>query len=162
MTKRMTTDEISRLRTEGEPAVEILADLVEKLGYKGRQLQFRNGAYVDSLTDFLADNPGCMEAIYTWISDNASCWPDALTEKPEELVSYEVEYDLGYSGGEYSKVGETVVVLAANDDGVEAAFKKKTGHDPVHIVHFSFGEPPDLDEVREVLKDIRPPEGDER
>jgi hypothetical protein len=35
-----------------------------------KQLQLPNGAFVSSLTEFLDDNPGCIEAITDWINEN--------------------------------------------------------------------------------------------
>jgi hypothetical protein len=50
----------------------------------------------------------------------------------------EVEYDLEYSGGNYSDVGDFAMIPVELVDklGVEAAFEKHTGHDRVHIIHY--------------------------
>lgn len=37
-----------------------------------KQLQFNNGAYVSSITDFMEDNPGVVEVMVDWIKDNYS------------------------------------------------------------------------------------------
>ena len=51
-----------------------------------------------------------------------------------------VEYDLEFFGGDYSGVGSFAYVPLADightPDAVEAAFKKLTGHNPVHIIHY--------------------------
>jgi hypothetical protein len=51
-----------------------------------------------------------------------------------------VEYDLEFAGGNYDKVGRFyyVPVAAANAAGsVEEAFKRLSGYDPMHIIHYS-------------------------
>lgn len=81
---KLTVESIQSLPTEGPRAVEALAKLCEKLGYKGNQLLLPNGAAVTSITDFMEDNPGAVEALLTWIADNAeACWPDAVSEDGE-------------------------------------------------------------------------------
>ena len=50
-----------------ESGVRNLETLVKDLGYKGD-----NYAYGDPISSFLADNPGCMEGIIEWITDNLS------------------------------------------------------------------------------------------
>jgi hypothetical protein len=42
----------------------------EKLGYKGNQLLFDNGAALTTLSDFIDDNPGVLEVIVDWMEDN--------------------------------------------------------------------------------------------
>ena len=56
---------VSRKTLENTPVrdSETLAALCEKLGYQGMQLQYNNGAFVTSITEFLDDNPGAIEAI---------------------------------------------------------------------------------------------------
>lgn len=51
---------------------EDLCKLAEDLGYGGfpHQLQNNNGAYVSSLTNFLNDNPGAIEALVEWALEN--------------------------------------------------------------------------------------------
>jgi hypothetical protein len=83
--KKLTQLDLVQMPTEGSQAVENFAKICEKLGYKGRQLLFSNGAAVTSITDFLEDNPGCLETMYTWIAENSHCWPDAIeAEKDDE------------------------------------------------------------------------------
>lgn len=70
MTKNITAKEISSLPTEGSRAIASFAALCERIGYKGNQLTLNNGSHVTSITDFLEDNPGCVEVIFDWITDN--------------------------------------------------------------------------------------------
>ena len=52
----------------------------------------------------------------------------------------EVEYDLGYYGGEYKDVGKFVKIPTTLIDSlgsVEAAFISFTGYASWHIVHYS-------------------------
>lgn len=53
---------------------EGLAALCEKLGYGKdiKQLQFNSGAYVSSITDFLDDNPGAIEALVEFMMQHHS------------------------------------------------------------------------------------------
>ena len=59
------TDFLKMHRFEGETGVRNLEVLVKDLGYKGDCY-----AYGDPISSFLADNPGCIEAIIEWITDN--------------------------------------------------------------------------------------------
>lgn len=70
-------------RFEGEAGVENLAYLIQRLSGPPaiRQLQFRNGCHVTSITEFLADNPGCVEAMLDWIQDNYS---ECNDQEPDE------------------------------------------------------------------------------
>jgi len=52
----------------------------------------------------------------------------------------QVEYDKDFWGGDYSKVGTFSYVKVSEIErlgSVEAAFRSKTGSDPVHIIHYS-------------------------
>lgn len=58
-----------------------------------------------------------------------------------------VEYDLAYAGGNYSGVGEYAYIpweeidTHGNGEGaLRLAFRAVTGHDPIHIVHYTFDE----------------------
>lgn len=57
-----------------------------------------------------------------------------------------VEFDLNYSGGEYSGVGATVLIPVSNlaldekDWNVEAAFEKQTGYSRIHIIHYTLDD----------------------
>jgi len=61
-----------------------------------------------------------------------------------------VEYDLRYSGGDYQKVGDFAYIPLniidavrgnlTDDERLKAAFRATTGHDPIHIVHYTFDE----------------------
>lgn len=55
---------------------------------------------------------------------------------------FQVEYDLEYSGGNYSSVGQFALVPEplAETLGMNEAFRQSTGYDPVHIVHYSESE----------------------
>ena len=52
-----------------------------------------------------------------------------------------VEYDLNFFGGDYNGVGQFAYVpledIGHTPDAVEAAFEKLTGHDRVHIIHYT-------------------------
>jgi hypothetical protein len=57
------------------------------------------------------------------------------------------EYDLNYRGGDYRGVGAFVYVPLAvvesfehDPDADRKAFYRHTGHDPIHIVHYSLDE----------------------
>jgi len=71
-----------------------------------------------------------------------------------------VEYDLDFTGGDYSDVGNfafvplSVVDRHAGD--VEAAFKAHTGIDPIHIVNHNLDEV--YDENGRILEDWEPEE----
>jgi hypothetical protein len=58
---------------------------------------------------------------------------------------FAVEYDLSYFGGDYHGCGEDVFLPAEGltDENLPERFREKTGHDPVHIVHYCFDEPVD-------------------
>lgn len=54
--------------------VKHLTKVVEAIGYKS--------TYGDSLAEFFEDNPGAIEAVYEWISNqNSSEWRDAVVSK---------------------------------------------------------------------------------
>lgn len=57
----------------------------------------------------------------------------------EDGKYFQVEYDLNYTGGDYSNVGAFAFVLVSLVDevGMDTAFKQTTGFDPIHIVHWS-------------------------
>lgn len=68
-------------------------------------------------------------------------------DEPEGHVK--VEYDLQFTGGEYAGVGQmayiplSVIGEAEDMDGDERlkwAFEKVTGHNPVHIIHYTYDE----------------------
>ena len=48
-----------------------------------KQLQFRNGAWVTSITEFLDDNPGAIEAITNWINENYPILEEDESEEDE-------------------------------------------------------------------------------
>jgi len=59
-----------------------------------------------------------------------------------------VEYDLAYYGGDYSGVGQFVLIpegLTFAFSGVEEAFEKVTGYNRRHMVHYSTDERFDAD-----------------
>lgn len=53
---------------------EQLCAVVEKLGYKGTQLTFPNGANLSSLAEFFNDNPGAIEGVMNFIVDNSDAY----------------------------------------------------------------------------------------
>jgi len=65
-----TRGEIEGLWTEGARAVEDMAELAERLDYRGKQLMLPNRAHLTSITTMMEDNPGLVEAMYDWIADN--------------------------------------------------------------------------------------------
>lgn len=75
---------------------EGLAALCEKLGYGKdiKQLQFNNGVYVSSITDFLDDNPGAIEALVEFMMDHhaseseeCQCCGEECNEEGECITS---------------------------------------------------------------------------
>ena len=64
---------------EGERGVQRLEEVVTDLGYKEDGFK-----YGDPISSFLADNPGCIDAIIDWIIDN-------LTE--EQIVNLHTHTD---------------------------------------------------------------------
>jgi len=58
-----------------------------------------------------------------------------------------VEYDLKYHGGDYHGCGEEALLPleGLDDDNLPEVFRELTGHDPVHIVHYTFDEPVDAE-----------------
>ena len=72
--------EQERLRLEGSQAIKSLAKIARRLGYRD---EFHNGQFqggcIGDFYEFLADNPGCVEAIVGWIQDQDSEeWADGL------------------------------------------------------------------------------------
>ncbi len=65
-----TRGEIEDLWTEGARAIEDMAELAERLDYRGKQLMLPNRTYLTSITTMMEDNPGLVEAMYAWIADN--------------------------------------------------------------------------------------------
>jgi hypothetical protein len=53
-----------------------------------------------------------------------------------------VEYDVEYSGGNYSNGGDIALipVKLVDEVGMKEAFKRTTGYDPCHIIHYSEDE----------------------
>ncbi len=56
-----------------------------------------------------------------------------------------VEYDLDYWGGDYDGLGEEALlpIDGLTDDNLKERFQKQTGHDPTHVIHYTFDEPVD-------------------
>jgi len=64
-------------------------------------------------------------------------------EPEEDTPCVQVEYDLAYSGGDYSGVGRFAYIpedIVDIHGSVEEAFKLYLDMDPVHIVHYSLDE----------------------
>jgi len=78
---------IENLRTEGSNGVKDLCGLALHLGSRDpfRQLQNDDGSCVGDLMCFLEDNPGCIGAIYDWISENYEAESDDSNESDEDL-----------------------------------------------------------------------------
>lgn len=56
---------------------------------------------------------------------------------------YTVEWDLSYTGGDYSNVGDFVVIEADEGETVEKAFERITGRNRMHIIHYEDKEAED-------------------
>ena len=68
---------------------------------------------------------------------------EAAADDYSDQPHLQVEYDLAYCGGDYGNSGDFAYIPVALVDrcgSVEQAFLKYTGHDPVHIVHYSEDE----------------------
>jgi hypothetical protein len=61
-----------------------------------------------------------------------------------------VEYDLDYFGGDYSGLGEEALlsIEGLTDENLKERFREQTGHDPAHIIHYSFDEAVDANGER--------------
>ena len=76
-----------------------------------------------------------------YLNDRAG--EEAATDDYSDQPHLQVEYDLTYVGGDYSKTGDFAyipVALVERCGSVEQAFRNYTGHDSVHIVHYSEDE----------------------
>jgi hypothetical protein len=82
-------------RNEGRQGVENLCRLVNAMGYQDSMHfgQFAHNGAIGDLVEFLEDNPGCIEAIKSWIcKQNIQEWHDNLeSECPARKVAD--EYD---------------------------------------------------------------------
>ena len=58
---------------------------------------------------------------------------------------FEVEFDLEYTGGDYSGVGDTVLIPVCNEDDIEESFEKQTGHSRIHVIYYTLDEVYDED-----------------
>jgi len=102
-----------------------------------RQTQEEQGWTDETLLDVVLDyisNQDSNDAFQDYLSGRCAEEEDLCT--PEEVPT-QVEYDLKYSGGDYSSVGEIIIVQVRSNETVEEAFKRETGHDPVHIIHYT-------------------------
>lgn len=54
----------------------------------------------------------------------------------------QVEWDRSYWGGDYSGVGRFAYLPfnGLTDENLPERFREVTGHDPVHIIHYTFDE----------------------
>lgn len=54
------------------------------------------------------------------------------------MITYRIEYDLDYIGGNYSSVGEFYTIMIGEDCQIPIpdVFEYLTGIDSVHIVHY--------------------------
>lgn len=59
-----------------------------------------------------------------------------------EVRYFRFEFDLGYTGGNYSDVGDFAYVPESmvNELGEKGAFTATTGHDAIHIIHWIVDE----------------------
>ena len=84
----------------------------------------------EEMTRFMDE--GDISSLYEEMAEFDGCrHPENYTSVP-----YEVEYDLNYTGGSYSGVGQFVTVMSPTNGHEAPLFKKQTGIDPAHIVHF--------------------------
>lgn len=84
----------------------------------------------EELTNFLEE--GDVSSLYEEMAEmDAIKHPDKYCHIP-----YEVEYDLNYTGGNYSSVGRFVTVSSPAMGLVPKLFKQQTGIDPIHIIHY--------------------------
>lgn len=114
---------IQDLCTEGSSAISDLCQLSEKLGYRDRysHITLRDGSNLYSFINFLEDNPGAVESIYSWIEDNYSDELDSdLEEKVENIFSdSESTYDIrdSYSGrGMFGKKSKFAITTDADPE----------------------------------------------
>ena len=54
----------------------------------------------------------------------------------------QVEFDRSYTGGDYDKVGEFLLLEeeGLTDENLPERFEAKTGLGPEHIIHYTFDE----------------------
>lgn len=75
---------------EGSTGVASLCKLVKVMGYTNYQ-QYGNigrGANVSDLAEFLSDNPGAIEALMEWISNqNVAEWKESIKQHIQEMKS---------------------------------------------------------------------------
>lgn len=59
-----------------------------------------------------------------------------------KLLCVRFEYDMNYTGGNYSGVGQFayVPIILCKDGNYEEAFRQYTGIDPIHIINYSTDE----------------------
>lgn len=74
--------------TEGERGIKSLAKIVRDLGYKDSMHYggYDNGSCVGDLLNFLADNPGVIQAMHDWIRENMGSVDDEWTENLKECI----------------------------------------------------------------------------
>jgi hypothetical protein len=112
-----------RISYQGVSTYLIDADSEEKAAELARE-RYRRGGPEDATGSEYEDIVGVVVGLV----------PPAGLPVPGRM--YLVEYDETYSGGDYHSVGITVMVSCPGDDGIALAFKRQTGVDPVHIVHY--------------------------
>lgn len=77
---------VSRLQVESVRSHADLCKLAEMLGYGGfpNQLQNNNGSFVSSLTNFFEDNPGAIDAVTDWITENMGIEEENMGEEDDD------------------------------------------------------------------------------
>ena len=82
----MTRREFEDLHTEGSRAVEDLALLSSRMGYRPfcEQLTLNNGKSVSHILEMLEDNPGMVEAMYNWVLDKYDFQEEDEEENEDE------------------------------------------------------------------------------
>lgn len=74
-------------RNEGSTGVKNLCRVLNAMGYQDKQYfgQFHQRGSFGDLICFLEDNPGAIEAIYSWIGEmDNSEWQENLEEQTDE------------------------------------------------------------------------------
>ena len=84
--------------------------------------QDSDDAFTDYLMQFIEDERGMTED---------------EEEDDEKETPTQVEYDLSYTGGNYSKVGTFVEIHVKMNETVQQAFQREVKLNPIHIIHYT-------------------------
>lgn len=89
---------------------------------------------------------GDLQGFQDYLNDRVG--EETAADDSSDQPHLRVEYDLAYFGGDYGNTGDFAYIpvpLVDRCGSVEQAFRNDTGHDPVHIVHYSEDEHFDQD-----------------